>query len=240
IADGLDHVNLVIRLPIEHGINRATVFVYKSSIRFTINKKKFSLEVEIFREILQICPKILGQEFKDLPLEQDILSFVRDIGHTGDITYLTDVNVDYLHQPWRAFATVINKCLSEKAPKPKYVRKKADPDTSPKQKPIQATKGTRIETKDKVVEFDSGEIFDLNKSNEEYEEEEEYDDEFNKTAGPTQCSFVSSDFTSELINLNNPFPTDTTIASLIDITVHHEITSATTILPPPPFFNPLQ
>ncbi|GJS08070.1 hypothetical protein Tco_0364866 [Tanacetum coccineum] len=66
------------------------------------------------REILQICPKILGQEFEDLPLEQDILSFIRDLGHTGDITYLTDVNVDYLHQPWRAFATVINKCLSGK------------------------------------------------------------------------------------------------------------------------------
>ncbi|GJS63249.1 hypothetical protein Tco_0677813 [Tanacetum coccineum] len=52
--------------------------------------------------------------FEDLPLEQDILSFIRDLGHTGDITYLTDVNVDYLHQPWRAFATVINKCLSGK------------------------------------------------------------------------------------------------------------------------------
>ncbi|GKB84733.1 hypothetical protein Tco_0957005 [Tanacetum coccineum] len=54
------------------------------------------------------------QEFEDLPLEQDILSFIRDLGHTGDITYLTDVNVDYLHQPWRAFATVINKCLRGK------------------------------------------------------------------------------------------------------------------------------
>ncbi|GJU06013.1 hypothetical protein Tco_1122443 [Tanacetum coccineum] len=38
----------------------------------------------------------------------------RDLGHTRDITYLTDVNIDYLHQPWRAFATVINKCLSGK------------------------------------------------------------------------------------------------------------------------------
>ncbi|GKF74636.1 hypothetical protein Tco_0220968, partial [Tanacetum coccineum] len=36
------------------------------------------------------------------------------LGHTGDITYLTDVNVDYLHQPWRAFATVINKFLNGK------------------------------------------------------------------------------------------------------------------------------
>ncbi|GKA40876.1 hypothetical protein Tco_0733469 [Tanacetum coccineum] len=39
--------------------------------------------------------------FEDLPLEHDIIS-------------LTDVNVDYLHQPWRAFSTVINKCLSGK------------------------------------------------------------------------------------------------------------------------------
>ncbi|GJR66356.1 hypothetical protein Tco_0012421 [Tanacetum coccineum] len=56
----------------------------------------------------------LEQKFEDLPLEHDILSFIRDLGHSGDIIYLTDVNVDYLHQPWRAFATVINKCLSGK------------------------------------------------------------------------------------------------------------------------------
>ncbi|GKF79146.1 hypothetical protein Tco_0234714 [Tanacetum coccineum] len=56
----------------------------------------------------------IRQEFEDLPLEQDILSFIRDLGHTRDVTYLTNVNVDYLHQPWRAFATVINKCLSGK------------------------------------------------------------------------------------------------------------------------------
>ncbi|GKE54629.1 hypothetical protein Tco_1489785, partial [Tanacetum coccineum] len=68
----------------------------------------------MFGEILQFCPKIQGQKFEDLPLEHDILSFIKDLRHTGDITYLTDVNVDYLHQPWRAFATVINKCLSGK------------------------------------------------------------------------------------------------------------------------------
>ncbi|GJU72899.1 hypothetical protein Tco_1264304 [Tanacetum coccineum] len=53
-------------------------------------------------------------EFEDLPLEHDILSFIRDLGHSGYIIYLSDVNVDYLHQPWRAFATIINKCLSGK------------------------------------------------------------------------------------------------------------------------------
>ncbi|GJT63584.1 hypothetical protein Tco_1015064 [Tanacetum coccineum] len=88
--------------------------VHRSSIRFTINKKKVSLDVDIFRDILQFCPKIPRQVFEDIPLEQDILSFIRDLGHTGDITNLTDVNFDYLHQPWRAFATIIYKCLSGK------------------------------------------------------------------------------------------------------------------------------
>nr|GEU36966.1 putative ribonuclease H-like domain-containing protein [Tanacetum cinerariifolium] len=92
----------------------ATVLVHKSSIRFKINKKKVSLDVDMFIEILKICPKITGQEFEDLSPEQDILSFINDLGHTGDITYLTNVNVNHLHQPWRAFATIINKCLSGK------------------------------------------------------------------------------------------------------------------------------
>nr|GEU32201.1 hypothetical protein [Tanacetum cinerariifolium] len=91
---------------------QATVLVHKSSIRFTINKKKVSLDVDTFREILKNCLKISGQEFKDLPLEHDILSFIRDLGNTGNITYLTDMNVDYLHQRWREFATILNKCLN--------------------------------------------------------------------------------------------------------------------------------
>ncbi|GKC78492.1 hypothetical protein Tco_1129266 [Tanacetum coccineum] len=53
-------------------------------------------------------PAIYMQEF------WAIVSVHKDLGHIGDITYLTDVNVYYLHQPWRAFAIVINKCLSGK------------------------------------------------------------------------------------------------------------------------------
>ncbi|GJW31187.1 hypothetical protein Tco_0051219 [Tanacetum coccineum] len=92
-------------------------FCYRSSIRFTLNKKKVSLDVDIFRDILQFCPKIPGQVFEDLPLEQDILSFIKDLGHTGDITYLTDVNVDYLNQPWRVFATVITRLSGSSIPR---------------------------------------------------------------------------------------------------------------------------
>ncbi|GKF25977.1 hypothetical protein Tco_0081871, partial [Tanacetum coccineum] len=67
-----------------------------------------------------------------------------------------------------------------------------------------------------------------------------------KSGGPTQSSFVFSDFASKLLNLNNPSLADNEIASLMDTTAQHtiailEITSSFTItIPPqPPFFNPL-
>ncbi|GKA35438.1 hypothetical protein Tco_0721929 [Tanacetum coccineum] len=298
----------------------------------------------------------------------------------------------------------------EKTPKPKYVRKKADSDTSPKQKPVQDTKGTRIKSKAKVAKSDKkkqpakkpkakglavlsevtltkakqlklatkrskkdfhisnasgsgdgvdtqlkvpdeqqqktsgtdegtgtipgvpdvptyeseNEIPDPNKTNEEHnEKEEEYDDEFNIEEGekiddeemmyddeddevtkesykdvnvnlgneetkmtnvdqgaleqqnvsqesgfeqveedahmtltpvldtqkadkPVQSSSVSSDFTSKLLNLRNPYPADNEITSLMETSARHATAVpkntfgfTTTIPPPPPFSNPL-
>nr|GEY01874.1 hypothetical protein [Tanacetum cinerariifolium] len=46
--------------------------------------------------------------------KQEILAFLRYLGHGGEIKKLTDVNINKLHQPWRSFAAVINKCLSGK------------------------------------------------------------------------------------------------------------------------------
>ncbi|GJU66315.1 retrovirus-related pol polyprotein from transposon TNT 1-94 [Tanacetum coccineum] len=42
---------------------------------------------------------------------KEALAFVRHLGYTGEIKYLTDITIDHLHQPWRAFAAIINKCL---------------------------------------------------------------------------------------------------------------------------------
>nr|GEW12085.1 hypothetical protein [Tanacetum cinerariifolium] len=64
--------------------------------------------------MLHICPRLPGQRFEDPPLEEEILSFIRDLGHTREIKVLTGVNVNYMHQPWRSFAAIINRCLSGK------------------------------------------------------------------------------------------------------------------------------
>ncbi|GJR39079.1 hypothetical protein Tco_1214763 [Tanacetum coccineum] len=77
-------------------------------------KKRFKLTLEVFRDILQICPRVQGRDFDPLPSEEDIVSFLRDLGHTGVINSLNDVVVDQMHQPWRTFATLINRSLSGK------------------------------------------------------------------------------------------------------------------------------
>nr|GEU84278.1 hypothetical protein [Tanacetum cinerariifolium] len=56
-----------------------------------------------------------NQTFDELPFEEEILAFLRYLGHSGEIKKLTDVNINKLHQPWRSFSTVINKCLSWKS-----------------------------------------------------------------------------------------------------------------------------
>nr|GFB91086.1 hypothetical protein [Tanacetum cinerariifolium] len=45
----------------------------------------------------------------------EILAFLRNLGHSGEIKKITNVNNKKLHQPWRSFVAVINKCLSGKS-----------------------------------------------------------------------------------------------------------------------------
>ncbi|GJS08069.1 hypothetical protein Tco_0364865 [Tanacetum coccineum] len=94
--------------------------------------------------------------------------------HTArDDTMFTSMRCISRHEDTQVYGTILPKELTnqamlesnayktyyafasgEKTPKPKYVRKKADSDTSPKQKPVQATKGTRIKSKAKVAKSD--------------------------------------------------------------------------------------
>ncbi|GKC34189.1 hypothetical protein Tco_1046573, partial [Tanacetum coccineum] len=92
----------------------ATVTYQKHHIRFKMNKKRYSFDMETFRNMLLICPKLPGQKFVDPPFEEEILTFIRELGYPGNIKLLSDVKVDTLPQPWRTFGTIINKCLSGK------------------------------------------------------------------------------------------------------------------------------
>nr|GEY02131.1 hypothetical protein [Tanacetum cinerariifolium] len=93
----------------------ATATVHHNSIRFKMDNRKRIVNLEYFREMLHICPRLPGQTFDALPFKEEILAFFIFLGHSGEIRKLTDVNINKLHQPWRSFVAVINKCLSGKS-----------------------------------------------------------------------------------------------------------------------------
>ncbi|GJW00046.1 hypothetical protein Tco_1555297 [Tanacetum coccineum] len=49
-----------------------------------------------------------------LPIDEEIVYFLRDLGHTREIHSPNDVVVDQMHQPWRTFTALINRSLSGK------------------------------------------------------------------------------------------------------------------------------
>nr|GFB49780.1 hypothetical protein [Tanacetum cinerariifolium] len=93
----------------------ATAKVHQHSIRFKMDTRKHIVDLEAFREMLHISPRVPGQSFAELLFEEEILKFLRFLGHSAQIKTLTDVNGNKLFQPWRSFAAVINKCLTGKS-----------------------------------------------------------------------------------------------------------------------------
>nr|GEW70335.1 retrovirus-related Pol polyprotein from transposon TNT 1-94 [Tanacetum cinerariifolium] len=93
----------------------ATATVHHHSIRFKMDNKKHIVILESFREMLHIFPRLPHQPFFEPPFEEEILAFLHFLRHGAVIRKLTDVNINKLHQPWRAFAAIINKCLSRKS-----------------------------------------------------------------------------------------------------------------------------
>nr|GFA36725.1 hypothetical protein [Tanacetum cinerariifolium] len=93
----------------------ATTYVHQHSIRFKMDTRKNIVDLEAFREMLHISPRVPGQSFDELPFEEEILDFLRFLGHSAQIKTLTDVNVNKLFQPWRSFTAVINKFLTGKS-----------------------------------------------------------------------------------------------------------------------------
>ncbi|GKD55663.1 hypothetical protein Tco_1289050, partial [Tanacetum coccineum] len=111
-----------LRLSSDLKSKEATLQVVYDVLKLTPFYKAFQILADVPEIYMQefwatatICPKLPNQQLEELPFEEAILKFLRDLGHNGEIKMITDVNVNKLHQPWRSFALVINKCLSGKS-----------------------------------------------------------------------------------------------------------------------------
>ncbi|GJT64586.1 hypothetical protein Tco_1016066, partial [Tanacetum coccineum] len=56
-----------------------------------------------------------NQEFVEPPFsDEEIVSFIKELGYKGDIESVNEVYTDHMHQPWKNFSVVINRCRSGK------------------------------------------------------------------------------------------------------------------------------
>nr|GEV52351.1 hypothetical protein [Tanacetum cinerariifolium] len=87
-----------------------SIYKHDTFYRIKLDKKKrFKLNLEVFRDIFQIFPRVPGRDFDALPSEEDTVSFLRELGHIGEINSLNNVVVDQMHQPKRNFDALINR-----------------------------------------------------------------------------------------------------------------------------------
>ncbi|GJW44629.1 hypothetical protein Tco_0073428 [Tanacetum coccineum] len=93
------------------------------SYEFLLANKKCRVDAEVFRKILDICPRVEGKEFTAVQNDDDTLTFLIDLGYKGPLHKYTNMYVDHMSQPWRTLAAIINKCLSEKTASNDRLRK---------------------------------------------------------------------------------------------------------------------
>nr|GEW14480.1 hypothetical protein [Tanacetum cinerariifolium] len=84
------------------------------SYEFHLANKKCVVNADVFRTILDICPRMEGVKFTDVPDDDTILAFLIKLGYKGPLYKHTSMFMDHMHQPWRTLAAIINKCLSGK------------------------------------------------------------------------------------------------------------------------------
>nr|GEZ19577.1 hypothetical protein [Tanacetum cinerariifolium] len=69
----------------------ATTTVHHQSIRFKMDNKKHIINLESFKEMMHICPRLPYQPFVELPFEEEIIALIHFLRHSAVIKKLTDV-----------------------------------------------------------------------------------------------------------------------------------------------------
>ncbi|GJS64273.1 hypothetical protein Tco_0678837 [Tanacetum coccineum] len=99
-------------------------------------------EVYMHQDIFKTCPRVQGKDFDALPTDEEIVFFLRDLGHTGEINSLNDVvrNKIGMHTSKDDYLINTLKFVSAKEETQIYGVILPDSLTSPKIKEIKAYK----------------------------------------------------------------------------------------------------
>ncbi|GKB98624.1 hypothetical protein Tco_0984761 [Tanacetum coccineum] len=85
------------------------------SYEFLLANKKCIVDAEVFRKILDICPRVEGKEFTEVQDDDATLTFLIDLGYKGPLQKYTNIeNVDYPELIWEDFAIQIDHMKERK------------------------------------------------------------------------------------------------------------------------------
>nr|GFB43358.1 hypothetical protein [Tanacetum cinerariifolium] len=112
----------------------ATAKLHHNSIRFKMDTRKSILDLEAFREMLHISPRIPSQSFAELPFEEEILEFLRK----PSIPRRNRINWHYV------IDDVLFSTIKVAAPKPKASARKKKGDSAPSTTPSTPTPTTIV------------------------------------------------------------------------------------------------
>nr|GEZ33752.1 hypothetical protein [Tanacetum cinerariifolium] len=95
-------------LQVVYDVLKITPFYKAFLVTADMNNKKRIVNLKYLREMLQISPRIPNQQFDELPFEEEILAFLSELGHRGEIKMITDgmyhkKNVDFAYLLWEDF-----------------------------------------------------------------------------------------------------------------------------------------
>nr|GEZ46502.1 hypothetical protein [Tanacetum cinerariifolium] len=76
------------------------------SYEFLFANKKCMVNVDVFRTILDICPRVEGVNFTNVPDDDTTLAFLIKLGYKGPVYKHTNMFADHMHQPWRTLAPI--------------------------------------------------------------------------------------------------------------------------------------
>ncbi|GJS19383.1 hypothetical protein Tco_0448015 [Tanacetum coccineum] len=82
------------------------------SYEFLLADKKCVIDAEVFRKILDICPRKEGEDFTEVQNDEDTLTFLIDLGYSGP---LHKENVDYPSLIWEDIAYQIDHRREKKS-----------------------------------------------------------------------------------------------------------------------------
>ncbi|GJX94450.1 glycosyl transferase, family 14 protein, partial [Tanacetum coccineum] len=70
-----------------------------NSYEFDLANKKCIVDVEVFRKILNICPRVQGEDFTKVLDDESTLTFLIDLGYKGLLHKHPSMYEDHMHQP---------------------------------------------------------------------------------------------------------------------------------------------